>query len=331
LKKSQIALSGLLALAAAITVGCGNSSPTFTKLPFISDRTVDPATSLFTMKLDGSTVTPIALSNTNIWSPSASANRKTFVYVSNGEVWSSNSEGANAVQLTHNSDNDNSSEYARISPNGKKILYQVFQNSDETIHMWIMNIDGTGNVDFIPSLPTGETGCYTGNFSADSAKVVLGCYSNPNETIDIFTAKADGTQMTPVLSQSTLADTPSFTPDDKQIIFISYGTPGAQSKRAFNASKFRVSSRPAHNLRAHHYGIIGGERGVASVNIDGSNPTMIVPNAFEAEVLNSTLYYTIENSNPDLDQIFKANLDGTGAVSISDGTADDDLGIQFDI
>jgi hypothetical protein len=57
---------------------------------------------------------------------------------------------------------------------------------------------------------------------------------------------------------------------------------------------------------------------------------MIVPGAFEAEVLNSNLYYSIENSDTNLEQIFKSNQDGTGAVSISDGTADDRLGILFD-
>jgi Tol biopolymer transport system component len=330
MKKQQVAVLILLAIAAAITVGCGNSSPTFSNMPFMSNRTVDPATELFTMKFDGSNVTPVPVGDIGVWSPSASANQKTFVYVSDDEVWSTNSDGATPVQLTNNSTNDNFSDYARISPNGKKILYQVWQDSDETIHIWIMNVDGTGNLDFNASLPTGETGCYSGNFSADSAKVVLSCYSNTNETIDIFTAKTDGTQLTPVLTQSGLADTPSFTPDDKQILYVSWGTPGAQAKHAFNASRFRPSSLRSHNQRLHPYGGSPEVFGVASVNIDGSNPIMIVPNAFEAEVLNSNLYYTVENSNPDLDQIFKSNLDGTGAVSISDGTADDWLGLEFE-
>ena len=332
MKKHQVAVIALLAIAAAITVGCGNSSPTFSKMPFMSDRTVDPSTPLFIMKLDGSTVTPIQLSDTNIWSPTISANLKMVVYVQNSEVWTSNADGTNPVQLTHNSDNNNFSGYARISPNGRKILYQVGVNSEEVYHMFVMNVDGTGSVDLNSSLPEGETGCYTGSFSADSSKVALGCYSSTDSTaFGIFTASADGTHMTPVLTQSAFLDTPTFTPNDKQILFITYGTPGAQSKHAFNASKFRPSSRPSHNQRLHSYGTVTPvDNGVASVNVDGSNAAIIVPNADELDILNSNLYYSINNSDLNLEQISKSNLDGTAPVTLSDGSANDWLGINCD-
>jgi hypothetical protein len=72
---------------------------------------------------------------------------------------------------------------------------------------------------------------------------------------------------------------------------------------------------------------------VASVNLDGSNATMIVPAGsepiYEAEILNSNLYYVTapDSSQANVYQIFKANLDGTGSAAISNGTTASILGI----
>src|SRR5439155_11185168 len=54
MKKVQIALSILLTLAAAITVGCGDSGlPVFNNMAFISNRDVTPATLLFVLTTCG--------------------------------------------------------------------------------------------------------------------------------------------------------------------------------------------------------------------------------------------------------------------------------------
>jgi hypothetical protein len=141
--------------------------------------------------------------------------------------------------------------------------------------------------------------------------------------------KADGTQTATVVTQSSGIDDPMFTPDDKHILYVTYGTPGAQLKHSFNADRFSSHDVRTHSLSLHHYGSVGPvDRGIASINLDGSNATLIVTDTiYEAEIFNSTLYYTLYNSSIGFDQIMKANVDGTGSVSISDGTAEDWLGL----
>jgi Tol biopolymer transport system component len=327
LKKYQVALLVLLAVAAAITVGCGSSSvPTFTKTSMWSDRTVTPTTQLFTMGVDGSSITPVQTGSTNsIWGLSVSADFKTVAYASGGEVWGIGPNGGTPTQLTQNVANNTMSFDSRISPNGQKIVYPVF-NSQSVGNIWIMNADGSGSMNLTPTLPTGMTDCYVASFSADSSKVVFACGGNSSS--GLYTVKTDGTQLATVLTQSTEIDSPSFTPNGKQIVFISWGTPGAALKHGLSRMSFgRYSQHAQPNLAP-----ISSAQGVASVNLDGSNPTIIVSATsnnpiWESEVLNSNLYYVTLDSTVNFYQIFKANLDGSSAASISDGTADDKLAV----
>jgi len=326
LKKYQVALLVLLAVAAAFTVGCGsNSVPTFSKMSMLSDRTVTPATELFTMGLDGSSVMPVQTGSSSfIWGLSVSADFKTVAYASGNEVWVVNPSSSTPTQLTQNSANNASSFTAKISPNGQKIVYPVFDSSTGTGSIWIMNVDGTGSTNLTPTLPTGMTNCFVSSFSADSSKVAFACRGS--STAGLYTMKTDGTQLTTVLTQSTEIDSPSFTPSGKQIVFISWGTPGAALAHAASCAsvgRYRQYLHPDLTPSC-------GTQGVASVNLDGSNPTMIVPATniiWESEVLNSNLYYVTLDSTINKYQIFKANLDGTGSASISDGTANDKLAV----
>jgi Tol biopolymer transport system component len=326
LKKYQVALLALLAVAAATTVGCGSSSsvPTFTKTSMLSDRTVTPATPLFTMNLNGSTVTPVQIGSSNPWGLSVSADLKTIAYVSNGEVWAVSPSSGNPTQLTQNTANSTHSFTARISPNGQKIVYPVFSNSTNAASIWIMNADGTGSTNLTSTMPTGMTNCFVASFSGDSSKIVFACHGS--STAGLYTMHTDGTQLTTVLTQSTEIDSPAFTPNGKQILFVTWGAPGAAAKHGLNRAgigRYRQQAQPELAPPPTN-------QGVASVNIDGSNPTMIVPatnTIWESEVLNSSLYYVTMDSSVNFYQIFKANLDGTGSASISDGTADDKLAV----
>ncbi len=325
MKKHQIALLFLLSVAAAITVACGNSSvPTFIAMPMWSNRTVTPSTPLFTMKLDGSAVTPVQAGTSSVWGLSASADFKTIAYASGGEVWSISPTSGTPTQLTKNSANKVSSYESRISPNGKKIVYTVYNSQAGNTSIWIMNADGSGAANLTPTLPTGMTSCYNAGVSYDGSTVAFACYGN--STYSLFTIKPDGTNLKTVLTQSTGIDCPSFTPNGKQIIFVSYGKPGSALSRSFgrmHSGWYRQNARP--NVSS-----APANSGVASVNLDGSNPTLIVPatnQIWESEVLNSNLYYVTWDNSVSYYQIFKANLDGSGSASISDGTANDELGV----
>lgn len=322
MKKVQITLITLLAVAAAITVGCGDShNPTFSKLPFSSYRGAEPSTGLYLMNLDGSSVTPVPYSVSGFYSPSISADYKTIAYTSNSEVWASNSDGTSQTQLTTNNDSGFYSYFAKISPNGKKIVFGIWDGVS-SYHFWIMNADGTSKQDLTPTLPTGMTSCASGSFSADSKQIAFTCWGD--STYGVYLIHPDGTHLTTVLTQSSFVDTPMFSPDGKKILFVSFGAnPAVRKPTFFNRT------HPATHSTVHGYGI-SNFQGIVSVNPDGSNLTVVVPNCFEAEILNSSLYYTLYSSDLGFDQIYKANLDGTSSVSVSDGTADDWLALSSD-
>jgi Tol biopolymer transport system component len=336
LKKSQIAVLALLALAAAITVGCGSSSnPTFSKMPMWSSRNEGAGTFMYTMGLDGSSPSAVTTDNSSVLGTSISANTKTVEYTANGQVWVASSDGTNPKQLTNNDTNTTYVFSARLSPNGKKIVYAVLDpNNDYLGTLWVINTDGSGNANVTATLPSGMTSCYSASFSPDSSKIVFACFGDTS--FGLFTMKADGTHVATVLTQGSPIDSPAYTPTGKQFVYVTYGVPGAAPT---------LKSRPNHvpvargnfghySQRAHSYGISEFlNQGIASVNLDGSNPTLIVPDPstsapiYETEVFNSNLYYEVYDSNLGLYQIYKANVDGTGGASISDGTAEDELGV----
>jgi len=295
MKKAQLTLLAALTLATvAVTGGCGDSgTPAFTRLAFTSNRTVNPATNLFLMNLDGSNVTPVPFTG-GIYSPSSSADLKTIAFDASGNYWVSNASGSVQTQLS-----TASTGYAiRVAPNGKKLIFNGQDSVTNAYHVWIANVDGTGALDLNSTLPSGMTACYTGSFSADSAKIVMSCQGQTTD--GIYTIKPDGTGLAMVTTQTQFVDTPGFTPDGKKILFVSYALAGQPS-----------------------YGIV-------SVNLDGSGLAVLVAGSYELEVLNSNLYYTLYDSVAGNARIYKANLDGTGAVALTDGSSYDSLSLSTD-
>jgi hypothetical protein len=331
LKKAHLTLLALLAVAAALTVGCGDSHsiPTFSKLPFVSDRVVSPATPLFLMNLDGSAVTPVSFDLDGIYSPSISADFKTVAFLSGDEVWVSNSDGTSQTQVTNNAASDGFSIAAKLSPDGKKIVSGTWDNSAETYNVWIMNSDGSGQVNLTATKPSGMDGCYEGSFSADSKRIVFACYSDADNTYGLFLINPDGSALATVSVQSAFFDTPIFAPDGQHVLYMYYPfLPGV----AAHKPAFRKGPQMGRQLARQHAQPEGTlpSQGLYSSNLDGSGSTLVVANTYEAEILNSTIYFTQFNPDLDLSQIYKANLDGTGAVAVSDGTADDWLNLAVD-
>ena len=296
-------------------------------MPLWSSRNqATSGTPLFTIALSGSSLTPVSTGTTDVWGLSVTADFKTVVYVSNGEVWAVSPAGGTPTQLTQNNANNAWSNTARVSPNGQKIVYPVFSNSTDDANIWIMNVDGSGSTNLTSTLPTGMESCNVASFSADSSQIVFAC--NGNSGFGIYTMKIGGTQTATVLTQSSELDAPFFAPNGKQILFTTWGAPGVALAHKISLTVFR-----GKGPHASPDGIPEppSNSGIASVNLDGSSPILVLPATtnliLDSEVLNSNLYYTAFDSTNDLWQIFKANLDGSGAASISDGTANDELGV----
>jgi len=288
----------LTSVAIACTMGCGGSTksslPVFTQLPFISNRTVSPATELFLMTLNGSTVTPVPFTTTEVYSPTVSADLKSYAFDADGNIWVGTAAGSTQTQVT----TGGNSYEVRVSPNGKQLVFNQSNPETENYNLWIMNVDGSGSLNLNATLPSGMTACYGGSFSADGTQIVMNCEGAT--TSGIFTIKTDGTGLATVSTQASFIDTPAFTPDGKQIIFVLYGQEGPEGTTIF------------------------------SINLDGSNQTSLVVGAYEAVVLNSTLFYTLYDSTLENDRIYSSNLDGTNAVALTDGTTEDYLGVATD-
>ncbi len=281
------------------TVACGTSTatskvPVFTQLAFVSRRTVSPPTELFLMALNGSGVTPVPFSSTSVYTPSVSADLKTYAFESSENVWVSNADGSTQTQLT----TTGSSYSVKVSPDGKQIVFNQENTVSNHENLWVMNVDGSGQVNLNSTMPTGMTDCYSGSFSADNTKIVMSCEGAAST--GIFTINPDGTGLATVTTQTQYIDTPVFTADAKQIIFVLYGQTGPSETVVF------------------------------SINLDGSNQTTVVTGAYEVEVLNSTLFYTAYDSTLNNDRIYSSNLDGSNAVALTDGTSEDYLGTATD-
>src|SRR5450631_3992695 len=269
MKKVQIALSILLTLAAAITVGCGDSGvPVFNNMAFISSRSVTPATSLFVMTTTGANVSPVPFSTTNVYSPSVSFDLKTIAFESNGDVWASNADGSTQTQLT----TDGNHYQIKISPGGTKILYSAWDETASGYEQWVMNADGTGAINLTSGLTNSSTSCYSGSFSADSKTIVFSCYNS--SATSIYTVKTDGTGQKTIYTQDQYCDTPAFSPDGKKILFISWGLSGPKGQhRAIPSSHFGAHRFVQSSTSSFDYGVV-------SIDRDGSNLTVLTPGAY---------------------------------------------------
>jgi len=163
------------------------------------------------------------------------------------------------------------------------------------------------------------------SFSADSAKIAFACWNA--DSYGLYTIKPDGTGLTTVLTQPDAIDTPVFSPDGTKILYVDH-TPAPGAARSAKVKFDRT--RHAHSKAGHRQAVPGIPAGsVVSVNLDGSGATSLLSNTYEIVVLNSNLFFTAYDSDLGFEQIYKADLDGANAVSISDGTTYDWLDVAW--
>src|SRR5207237_8665044 len=107
-----------------------------------------------------------------------------------------------------------------------------------------------------------------------------------------------------VYTQDQYSDTPAFSPDGKKILFASWGIPApAGQHRTTTPTRLRAH-RFAQNIAPSF------TNGIVSIDLDGSNLTVVAMGAYESEVINATLYYSLWNSVLGASQIYSCNLDG---------------------
>lgn len=143
-------------------------------------------------------------------------NGKVF-YEKDGEIWSVNSDGTDAVDLTPG--NTTSSEQ-RPSPSadGQHVVFQVAHA--EAWNIFSMNADGSNQVDLTNnSAPVANL---EPSFSPDGSKVVFMRRGLPAGEQDIWVMDANGSGAVDLTNSPGLNETaPEFSPDGTRIVYIS--------------------------------------------------------------------------------------------------------------
>ncbi len=190
------------------------------------------------------------------------------------ELWIIDIDGSNKKKLLGESEKFTPWPPFLLTPDGKKIIFYEWTNKEdgEKIDIWIMNIDGTDKKNLTTSLAKEfRVNCVLNEFvpipfinvSPDGKKIVFEfAYYDEAKEEAIFSlgiANTDGSgarnllkeakEKHPELNKSLSFDEislsffyPCFTPDSKNIVFISYGGPylwiiNEDSKNIVNISK----------------------------------------------------------------------------------------------
>jgi WD40 repeat protein len=288
LKTNTTLLPALLTLATILTSGCGDShSVPPFKQLVFYSTRIVSPTTNIFTSKLDGTGITPVPGGDNAYYMSVSADSKKVAFYESGNAWVQNADGTGLVQLT----NDSETNFVKVSPDGKLVMYEEY-NDD---HLHVINSDGTGDRDLTPTLPAGMTECYSGAFSADNTRITFVC--SGSSIYGIYTIKADGTGIATVTAtRSDWTDLSQFSPDGKKIFFIGFDNTNSVYD-------------------------------VESINLDGSGGASIVADTYEAVIENSTLYYTFFSVPLNHNQVYKANLDGTNAVAITDGVQDDYLAL----
>jgi len=103
----------------------------------------------------------------------------------------------------------------QVWPDGRQILFEQFIPPD-SMGLFIMNIDGS-NRQFLSIIPFQTIS----RLSPDGSRIV---FSNFTRNFDIFLINSDGSNLKNLTNSQDAEFQPSFSPDGKQIIYISLDT-----------------------------------------------------------------------------------------------------------
>ncbi|MBK8725457.1 MAG: PD40 domain-containing protein [Holophagaceae bacterium] len=156
----------------------------------------------------------------------------------NYEIYLMAADGSSVRPLTSDARYD--TWWPRISPDRTRILFyrtaKGLHDSDYTkTSLWLMNADGSGQVQAIANGANGWQFQGHGEWSPDGTRIVMFGGSAPN--LNIFVTNASGQSPVAITSRSGLNIDPSWSPDGATVAFIS--TP-AGSVDAYDQEVYRV-------------------------------------------------------------------------------------------
>jgi Tol biopolymer transport system component len=210
---------------------------------------------IFVMGPDGSHQHPLTNNDRVDFDPAWSADGAQLAYTSSGadaDVWVINADGTGE----HDVSNDPSGPdiHPAWAPDGSQIAF-VKQNFDGTSAIWVMNADGSSQL----QLTDAGTINVHPNWSPDGSRIAFA--SSRAGSFDIFTIAPDGSNPTRLTFTATQQeDNPNWSPDGLRLLFdncvsATYPCPGSPnyeifSMRADGSGRRRLTDDPSIDWNA---------------------------------------------------------------------------------
>jgi len=235
------------------------------------------------------------------------------VTTGDGDIYSVDSDGTGATQLTATADDDT---YPTVSPDGSKVLFH--RDDGSGLRLFTMNADGTG----VTQIATDSSGNAAG-FSPDGTRIV---YKSTATSLTVI--NADGTGATP-LGVLSFAYGPVWSPDGTKIAYNFFnniytinpdGTGATQITSTSGTSSTDPSWSPdGTRITYRLLDFASGAGQVHVVNADGTGDTNISNDATNVSLPRWSPDGTRIAYDNDSD-VWTMNPDGTGKALAFTGT-----------
>ena len=252
------------------------------------------------------------------------------------QIYLSNNDGTDAQSLTTGS---KSSWMPRFSPNGKKIAFNHEEGISNKPDIYVMNADGTQQINITKSKDTQK---FIELFSPDSAYIIYSI--DNNGSYDICRVNIDGTNTMRLTNNNFNDVVYDISKDGRKIVFYSNrdgnneiyimnwngsgqtrltNNPGTDSQPIFSPDGKKIAYTSEQN----------GNRDIYIMNTDGSNQTRLTTFAgFDTSPrFSPDGTKLVFHRHTDHDTIFTMNVDGTDQqnVSLEPGTDFDPVWFQL--
>lgn len=204
-------------------------SPDGRLLAFQSVRGDSPAAQVFVMDADGRNTRLVSTGTGLAVCPSFAPDRPAILFAgapvaesqADGrpqpwnpgmDVFETDLDGTNTVQLTHQPGYDGEASY---SPDGQKVVFSSTSNGD--VDLYVMDREVQPHAITRLAATKGQDG--SAFFSPSGEQVVFRSFHAPSGTSELYLVNADGTGLKQLTGLGMLAWSPFFHPDGRRVIF----------------------------------------------------------------------------------------------------------------